>query len=157
MKTYLHLICFFVLIGSAFGSEKNPVPRFVSLKSKEVNARVGPGPNYPVEWIYIKAGLPIEVIAEFDTWRKIRDIDGTESWVHQNMLSFKRYAIVQNSEILMYPQETTTSVPLVRLQKGVIVELLKCRNEWCQVSTPDFKGWVQRASLWGHYPQEWLG
>lgn len=157
MKIYLHLICFFVLIGPTFAAQKNPVPRFVSLKSKEVNVRVGPGPNYPVEWIYLKAGLPVEVIAEFDTWRKIRDIEGTEGWVHQNMLSFKRHAIVQSPESLMYPQETTTSTPLVRLQKGVVVELLKCRNEWCQVSTHDFKGWVQRSSLWGHYPQEWLG
>jgi len=150
--------CLVVLTTAlALAADKTPVPRFASLKPNEVNARVGPGPNYPVEWIYLKAGLPIEVIAEFDTWRKIRDKDGAEGWVHQSMLSAKRHAIIQEGEAIMYADESTTSQPLVRLQEGVVVDLQKCREDACQVRIFDFKGWIPRSSLWGLYPQEKIG
>ncbi len=157
MKPYVHLFVFLVGIAPALATTKNPVPRFAALKPKEVNVRVGPGPNYPVEWIYLKAGFPIEVIAEFDIWRKIRDQEGTEGWVHRAMLCSKRRAIVQVPETLLYTQADPQSHPLARLQQGVIVELLKCSDAWCQVRIMDFKGWVRRNVLWGLYPEEIIG
>ncbi len=157
MKTYMYIPLLLLGITAAMAAEKNPVPRFVSLRPSEVNARVGPGPNYPLEWIYLKAGLPVEVVAEFDTWRKIRDKDGAGGWIHQSMLNSKRHAIVQGGESLMYATEASTGQPLVRLQDGVVVELLKCRGDWCQVRIFDFKGWMQRSALWGIYPEENLG
>lgn len=157
MRIYIYILPFFLIISSAFGAEKNPVPRFVSFRPNEVNVRVGPGPNYPVEWIYLKAGFPMEVIAEFDTWRKVRDLEGIEGWVHQSMLTSKRHAIIRGTEALMFAKEDSKSPPLVRLQQGVVVDLLRCRGEWCQVRIYDFKGWVQRPFLWGIYPQEELG
>lgn len=151
-----HFYLFLLLLGFTSGltAEKNPVPRFVSLKSNEVNVRVGPGPDYPVEWVYLKAGFPVEIIAEFDTWRKIRDKEGTEGWVHQTMVCGKRRALVQPAEILLYSQGDEKSSPLLRLQQGVILDLLKCPGEWCQVRVGDFKGWVKRNTLWGLYPKE---
>ncbi len=157
MKSSFYILLFFFIFSSVLEAEKNPLPRFVSLRPNEVNLRVGPGPDYPVEWIYLKAGLPVEVIAEFDTWRKIRDKDHSEGWVHQTMLSSRRSAIIQEGEALMYNKDDTKSQPLVRLQQGVVVDLLKCRGEWCQVRIYDFRGWVQRSSLWGMYPQEIVG
>jgi SH3-like domain-containing protein len=157
MKLYLLLFSLFLVTPSLLGAEKNPLPRFVSLKPSEVNQRVGPGPTYPVAWIYVKAGLPVEVIAEFDNWRKIRDREGTEGWVHQSMLCPKRHAIIQEKETLMYPIEDTQSPPLVRLQQGVVIELLKCQGDWCQIRTHGFKGWIQRIFLWGLYPHEVIG
>jgi len=154
MMKYLSLLMF---LSTTLSAEKIPVPRFVSLKSNEINQRVGPGPNYPVEWIYLKAGLPVEIIAEFDNWRKIRDMDGVEGWVHQSMVCSKRHGVIQGAETLIYSKEDLKSQPLVRLEPGVIVEILKCRNEWCQVRVFDFKGWVQRAFLWGLYPKETIG
>lgn len=146
------------LVGSTFVfAEKNPLPRFVSLKSNEINQRVGPGPNYPVEWMYVKAGLPVEVTAEFDNWRKIRDKDGTEGWVHLGMLSSKRHGIIQDAEALIYAAEDIKSRPLVRLEPGVLVEILKCREDWCQIRVLGFKGWIQRSFLWGIYPREIIG
>src|SRR3989338_5933265 len=100
MKFFLFFLLSLMTTTLAYGAEKNSVPRFVSLKPSEVNARVGPGPNYPIEWVYLKAGLPVEVIVEFDTWRKIRDIDRAEGWVHQSMLCSKRRGIVQASETI---------------------------------------------------------
>ncbi|HUX80687.1 MAG TPA: SH3 domain-containing protein [Alphaproteobacteria bacterium] len=157
MKFYFYVPLFLLIFSSLLGAEKNPLPRFVSLRPNEVNSRVGPGPDYPIEWIYLKAGLPVEVTAEFDTWRKIRDVDHAEGWVHQSMLCSKRRAIIQGEEVLMYGEEGTKNHPLVRLQHGVVVDLLKCHGDWCQVRIYDFKGWVQRASLWGIYPQETIG
>ena len=131
--------------------------RFVALKSNEINQRVGPGPNYPVEWIYMKAGLPVEVIAEFDNWRKIRDKDGTEGWVHQSMVCSKRNGFIKDAETIMYSENDVKSHPIVRLEPGVMVEILKCREDWCLVRSFDFKGWVQRIFLWGVYPKENIG
>lgn len=157
MRMLLSLVALVLFVSTNVCAEKNPVPRFVSLKSNEINARVGPGPNYPVEWIYVKAGLPVEVIAEFDNWRKIRDKDGAESWVHQSMVYGKRHGLIQGAETLMYAGMDLKSQPLVRLEPGVLVEILKCRGDWCQVRIFDFKGWVQRTFLWGVYPQEVMG
>jgi SH3-like domain-containing protein len=156
MKFVFSFIIPMLFTSLAYGAEKSPVPRFVSLKPNEVNARVGPGPNYPIEWVYLKAGLPVEVIVEFDTWRKIRDIDRAEGWVHQSMLCSKRRAIVQDPEILLYAEKSKTSSPMVRLGKGVVLDLLKCQDNWCQVRITDFKGWVEQAALWGVYPNEAL-
>ena len=154
---HLSILSLFLFFSTALSAEKNPLPRFVSLKSNEINQRVGPGPNYPVEWTYVKARLPVEITAEFDNWRKIRDQEGTEGWVHQSMLSSKRHGIIQGAETLLYSAEDLNSHPLVRLEPGVLVEILRCRGDWCQVRIFDFKGWIQRAFLWGIYPQEVIG
>ena len=130
LKSLFILACYLIL-SSPLSADKNPVPRFVSLKSNEINQRVGPGPNYPIGWTYVKAGLPIEIIAEFDNWRKIRDMDGTEGWVHQSMVSSKRHGIVQGTETLVYSAQDLNSHPLVRLEPGVMVDILKCRDDWC--------------------------
>lgn len=156
MKFSFSLVFFLLFTSLANGAEKASVPRFVSLKPNEVNARVGPGPNYPIEWVYLKAGLPVEVIVEFDTWRKIRDIDQGEGWVHQNMLCSKRRGIVKEQEVLLHSERSKMSPSLVRLQKGVVLDLLKCQDNWCQVRIHDFKGWVEQVALWGVYPTETL-
>ena len=153
-------ICFLAILLAtpipSFAKEKNPIPRFTSLRSDKVNVRVGPGPQYPIEWTYTKVGLPVEVIAEFDTWRKIRDVHGTVGWVHQTMLNSKRRAIIKDPSVLLYSNESVESAPLARLQKGVIVELFRCQTESCQVRIDAFKGWVSRTALWGVYPHESL-
>ena|SRR3990167_7240947 len=138
----------------ALATVKPFTSRFASIKPNEVNVRVGPGQNYPTDWVYRKAGLPVEIIAEFDVWRKIRDIEGTEGWVHQSMLCNKRHAVIQPLEVLLYKSPDSTSCPLARLQKGVLVDLLKCSEEWCQVRIERVKGWVQRNALWGLYSKE---
>ncbi len=67
-----------------------PLPRYVSLRAEEVNMRTGPGVRYPVDWVYKRRNLPVEIIAEFGTWRKIRDVEGAQGWIHQSMLSNRR-------------------------------------------------------------------
>lgn len=150
------LICFLVISG-ALAENTKPLPRFVSLRSNEVNLRVGPGSNYPIAWVYVRSGLPVEIIAEFDTWRKIRDPDEAIGWVHQNMLTKKRHVRADKDDVVMYRNADTQSVPLARLQKGVILDLIKTRGEWCHVKVFNYKGWVLKSNLWGVYAQEKVG
>ncbi|MBS0272422.1 MAG: hypothetical protein JSR85_07240 [Proteobacteria bacterium] len=154
MKIFIYISLSCLWISPVYGADKNPLPRFASLRSNEVNARVGPGPGYPIEWVYLKAGLPVEVLVEFDTWRKIRDVDGAEGWVHQSMLCSKRHVIVRGDETLMYQDADAQSQPLIRIGHGVVGDLIKCQEKWCQVRIQNFKGWMSRVSLWGVYSEE---
>jgi SH3-like domain-containing protein len=71
-----------------------PVPRFVSLKAERVNVRSGPTKDNDVNWVYTRAGLPVEIIAEYDNWRRIRDWEGGEGWVLHSLLSGRRTALI---------------------------------------------------------------
>lgn len=132
-----------------------PVPRFVSLRSDEVNVRTGPGVRYPIDWVFVKKTMPVEVLAEVDTWRKIRSLDGTEGWVHQSMLTGRRTAIVIGSETHPLHQRNDPSTATVALlEPGVIGSLLECRDAWCRLDVNGQKGWLPRDQLWGVLPSE---
>lgn len=135
-----------------------PVPRFVSLKSSRVNVRVGPGEDYGVAWVFVKPGLPIEVIQEFDNWRRIRDSDGQVGWVFQSLLSGKRTAVVapwQGGEPRPIRASSATEARITAyLEPGVMGEVDRCQSGWCQISGKGFKGWISGDQLWGVYPGE---
>ena len=135
-------------------STQRPVPRFVSLKAGEVNARAGPGKRYPVKWKYVRPGLPVEIIAEYETWRKIRDWEGQESWVHRAMLTGTRRLIV-TGEIRTLRRRAEADAPaVVRLKPGMIAEIEDCGNGWCRVEVRDYRGWLKYSDVWGVYPGE---
>ena len=131
-----------------------PLPRFVSLRSEEVNLRAGPGVRYPVEWVFRRRTLPVEVLAEFEQWRKIRDSGGTEGWVHQSMLSGRRYALVAGEVRTLRRQPEPGAAAVARLEPGVVGQVLECRAEWCRLDAGGFRGWLVRAEIWGVYPGE---
>jgi SH3-like domain-containing protein len=133
---------------------KLPLPRFVSLRSNEVNMRTGPGTTYPVDWVYVRRGLPVEVIAEFDVWRKIRDWQGTVGWVHQSMLDGRRTALIAGAERALHRDPADGSVAVARLAPGVIGRLLNCEGAWCRIEVEDYRGWLKRDEFWGAYPDE---
>ncbi|MDR2067397.1 MAG: SH3 domain-containing protein [Holosporaceae bacterium] len=137
-------IIFFMLeeLPVAFASQ------FVSLKSSEVNLRVGPGKEYPVSWVFMRNNLPMLLIAEFEQWRKIKFMDGTEGWVHQNMISRKSTAVVVSENAILY-QYATNSQPTARVEKGVVVRILKKENEWVKIEINKIKGWMHSKELWG--------
>lgn len=132
-----------------------PLPRFVSLASEKVNARTGPGSRYPIAWQYQRRGLPVEVVAEYEYWRRIRDHDGTETWVHKNLTSGKRYATVEGSVRSLYKKADTATEVLLTAEPGVQARVRKCPDvAWCQVEIAGTRGWMPRAHLWGIYPSE---
>lgn len=131
-----------------------PVPRFVTLRAGEVNLRTGPGVRYPVEWVFVRKGMPVEIIAEFDTWRRIRDWEGTSGWVHQSLLSGRRGVVVTGAlrHLRRHPEEEAPVV--ARAEPGVIGELRRCRDAWCEVEIEGYRGWLRREEVWGVYPDE---
>ena len=137
-----------------------PIPRYVSLKSDRVNLREGPSKDHRTSWVFQRAGLPVEITAEFETWRKIRDSEGSEGWVLHSLLSGRRTALI-------FPSRKTESVELLgksgnradaiaRLQAGVIGSVRTCDGKWCRFSGEGFDGYVEQQNLWGVYPGEKL-
>lgn len=131
-----------------------PLPRFVTLRSNQVNVRSGPAPRYPIEWVFVRKDMPVEITQEFDTWRRIRDWEGSEGWVHQSMLSGKRSLVVTGETRTLRAEPHPDASPVARAQPGVMGWLLKCNGPWCQVDLKGYKGWIQRTEFWGAYPDE---
>ncbi|MFO1060181.1 MAG: SH3 domain-containing protein [Dongiaceae bacterium] len=142
-----------MLAGVAGAAEDLPLPRFVSLRSNEVNLRTGPGTNYPVDWVMVRKGMPVEVLAEFDIWRKIRDWQGTVGWVHQSMLAGARTALVTGATRTLL-SEPERGRPVARIEAGVIGKLLECVQDWCRLEVQGHRGWLKRGEFFGVYPNE---
>ncbi len=139
----------------AFRSSGLPIPRFVSLRSDKVFMRVGPGKQYPIKWVYERKWLPVEVILEFDTWRKIRDQAGEEGWVHQSMLSGRRTALVIAGEPLnVFSNTSEKSRKRAVFEPGVVGFLETCKEDWCWLQSGGYSGWAKRNLLWGIYESE---
>lgn len=154
-------------VAAEEGPSGLPLPRFATTRSTPINVRVGPGTKYGVAWVYVKAGTPVEIVQEFDTWRKIRDFDGSEGWVHQNLLSGKRAGLAA-------PWRNGEQIPLLAgrnpdggvrayLGPGFRVEISKCDGAWCEVSATankdggnasTYSGYLPQAELWGVYEGE---
>ena len=135
-----------------------PIPRFVSLKSDRVNVRSGPNKDQEVRWVYTRAGMPVEITAEFENWRRIRDWEGAEGWVYHTLLSGKRSAVVVptlKDELIPLYESTEPGAPVAAsLQPGVLTQIKACNGQWCQVSGKGFGGWIVQERLWGAYPNE---
>jgi SH3-like domain-containing protein len=133
-----------------------PVPRFVSLGAAEVNLRFGPGEAYPIAWILTREGLPVEIVEEFDTWRKVRLHDGELGWIHGNLLSSRRTVLVAD-EIRALRQTPDQDARIVlRAEPGVIGQLFDCDGSWCRVEIEGRRGWLHRAEFWGVLADETL-
>jgi SH3-like domain-containing protein len=134
-----------------------PIPRFVSLRPDTVNLRTGPGLRYPVEWVYTRAGMPVEVIGEYGIWRQVRDWQGDTGWVHQVMLQADRTArILGETPRPLVAEPAADAGAVARLEPGVIAELERCRDRWCRLSAGGHTGWMRRADFYGAYPGERL-
>lgn len=139
-----------------------PLPRFVSLKAKRVNLRIGPGRDYAVAWLYTRSGVPMEVIQEYDNWRRVRDAEGTEGWVYQSLLSGERTAMTApwkkgettDDFINMHREARTNANVIARLEPGVVVSVKTCNGDWCEAEADGTSGWVQQSEIWGAYPGE---
>jgi SH3-like domain-containing protein len=148
------LFSFLVMIGlgllgqKAFSSTCG-TSHFLSLRSSQVNLRVGPGTEYPVEWIFVRAHMPVEIISEFGVWRKIRDFEGTEGWVHQSNLSRSRAVMIVNGNQILRKKKDETSNAVVQVNSGVIATLSKCEDSWCRIKVKGYEGWVKMQYLWG--------
>ncbi|MSO85843.1 MAG: hypothetical protein EXR04_07870 [Rhodospirillales bacterium] len=139
--------------GQGRGNEPSglPLPRFASLRAGEVNVRTGPGVQYPVDWVFQRQGLPVEVIAEYRTWRKIRDWQGTQGWVHQSLLAGKRTVIVIGGSRTLHAKPEPDGRAVAQLEAGVVASLVSCPegSAWCRIEIDGFDGWLRRVDFWG--------
>jgi SH3-like domain-containing protein len=142
-------------VGSASGL---PIPRYVSLKSDRVNLREGPSKDHRTIWVFQRAGLPVEITAEFEIWRKVRDSEGAEGWVLHSLLSGRRTALVapwkKGIDSLLYSSASPKSAPVAKLQPNVIASVRGCDGAWCHISGEGFDGYIQQSNLWGVYQNE---
>ena len=138
-----------LLLASAHASARE-MPYYASIKSDEANIRSGPSVRYPIEWLYKRENWPVQVTATFERWRKLTDINGEIGWIHESLLSGKRYAIVKTEgvqEIYRLPLLSSTKVFIV--ENGVIVEIKECKNNWCKIQSARYEGWIKDENLWG--------
>lgn len=155
IKLFAIVILFFPAYALAAGESGQPVPRWVSLKSNEVNVRTGPGTRYPIQWIYRRDAMPVEVIEEFDLWRKVRDVEGATGWIHKSMLQGRRTIIIKSGEAkILRTDPTPDSRPVVKAQPLVIGQLMECKPLWCRIQVDKHRGWLEKKFLWGVYAAE---
>ena len=158
MRKYISILV--LLICSNLYANKGPVtnldmPRFVSLKSNDVNLRVGPSVNYPIELKYITQNLPVEIIDEFDVWRQARDHNGTIGWLHKSLIKGERYILTgykNEKEINLYNRPNGKIIGIIK--KNNILDLKMCIINWCKVSQNKIKGWLLKKNVWGVYDFE---
>ena len=130
------------------------IPRFVSLKVNEANARRGPSLSHKIDWIYKRQNMPLEIYAEYENWRRVRDFEGFGGWIHYTLLSGVRYVLIKNElqEIRLLPSKDAQVI--AKIPQHNIAALVKCIREWCKIADDGYKGWVLKSRLWGVYESE---
>lgn len=131
-----------------------PLPRFVSLKTGEGNARRGPGLTHRIDWVFTRAGMPLRITAEYENWRRVEDADGEGGWIHYSLLSGVRSVMVQQDMAEFRAQPDDRAEVVFQAEMGVIGKIVECHNGWCRVSLDGEKGWVAETALWGVDPGE---
>lgn len=158
------LLAFFLAVSAeavrgATGSASGlPLPRFVSLKADKVNVRGGPSREHEVTWIFTRAGLPVEITAESENWRRIRDAEGAEGWVYHSLLSSRRTVLVtpwsKNESAALYERPDKGARIAAELQAGVLATVRSCNGRWCRIFGDGFDGYLEQDRVWGVYPNE---
>ncbi len=138
-----------------------PIPRFVSLKPSDTPMREGPSKDHRIKWLFKKEGVPVEIIAEFENWRRVRDSEGDDGWVFHSRLSGRRTAQInprlKDTAIPLHSRDSDGAAVVARLEPGVIGSVEQCTGRWCRISGDGFEGWIQQERLWGVYPGERIG
>jgi len=131
-----------------------PLPRYVSMKSKDANVRRGPSLSNRIDWVLMRKGMPLQLTAEYGHWRKIQDQDGAGGWVHYALLSGVRTVLVEQDMLQIYARPDAGSQVNAALELGVIARLGKCQKKWCRISAGGYRGWAPKTALWGVMPDE---
>jgi SH3-like domain-containing protein len=150
--------CAGVAAESAGPASGLPIPRYVSLKADKVNVRGGPSREHEVAWVFTRAGIPVEITAESENWRRIRDAEGAEGWVFHSLLSGRRTALVSPSAkaetFPLHESASEGSRVLAELQSRVLATVRDCDGRWCRIFGEGFDGFMRQHLLWGVYPNE---
>lgn len=144
-----------ILASTSFAAKNRNIPRFVTTKSDHVNARKGPGATYPINWVLVRKSEPMKVIAEFEDWRKVEDINGYVGWIHSSVLSTKRSVIVTCKDSCnLRGSNSATSRIVAKLEEGVRCSLEKNKYSFCKLKCNGYKGWLEHRNVWGLLKEE---
>ena len=149
----------FALSVPVFANERGPVtnlpmPRYVSLKAEEGNARRGPSLSHRIDWVYKHRNLPLQITGEYGHWRRVRDRDGQGGWVHYSLLSGVRFVIIEADMANLYIKPDAQSPVNAIAESGVVARLGACHLDWCRVTAGGNRGWIEKRSIWGVAPDE---
>ncbi|MEO1494049.1 MAG: SH3 domain-containing protein [Pseudomonadota bacterium] len=133
---------------------KLPIPRYVSLRSSEINVRRGPGLDYRKDWVFRRAGLPVRVVDEYGDWRQIVDKDEAGGWVYHAMITGRRTVLVVEDGVLLREEATDSAEATASAEQGVVARLRQCAPDWCEIEADGYRGWVRKAAIWGVDPTE---
>jgi SH3-like domain-containing protein len=136
------------------GGSGLPIPRFASLRASDVNLRTGPGTRYPIDWVFTHQGMPVEITAEYEMWRRVRDVEGDEGWVHKNALTGKRAVIVTGGTRELHRDPDTNAAISAHLENGAVGQLVSCAKDWCKLKFEGVKGYLPKSEFWGAYNPE---
>ena len=145
------ILFFFIIVfisTNILASEKN---NFLSLKNEKVNVRHGPSFKYPVKFFYKKKFYPVKIVDSSGNFKKIIDINNNVGWIHNSQLSKKKTAININNESYLFEKPKVFSKPLAKLEKGKLVIVKRCKNNWCKILANNFSGWIRKDNLWGRF------
>ncbi len=131
-----------------------PMPRFVSLKAAEGNARRGPSLSHRIDWVFKHRAMPLEVTGEYGHWRRVRDRDGAGGWMHYSLLSGARTVIVAEDMTTLRMKPEIGAAVVAHAEAGVVARLGDCTLDWCRISADGRRGWAPKAALWGVEPGE---
>jgi SH3-like domain-containing protein len=126
-----------------------PIPRYVSLKANEANARRGPDTTHRIDWVYTRRDIPLRVTAEFEHWRRVEDVEGQGGWMHYALLSGLRTVLVQTDMTQLFQRPDQNSAQTALLERGVIARLRECQRDWCRLEVDGARGWAEKRHLWG--------
>jgi SH3-like domain-containing protein len=126
-----------------------PLPRYVSLKTDEGNARRGPGLTHRIDWVFKRAGMPLRITAEYENWRRVEDVEGAGGWMHYSLLSGSRTALIDVALLDLRSQPQVDAEVILQAEAGVVARLLECQPEWCRMGIEGEKGWAPKSALWG--------
>ena len=147
-NNFFYLILLFFTIFSFFKSFAD-TNSFLSLKNDEVNLRKGPSFEYPIKFIYKKKYLPVIIIDESETWKKIKDFENNSGWIHVSQLSKRKSAINIKNNSIIYKKPTIFSKPIAKLETGRLILIKKCKIKWCKVTSGKYRGLIKKNYLWG--------
>ena len=131
-----------------------PIPRYVSLKAKEANARRGPSLSHKIDWIYKRENMPLEIYAEYENWRRVRDFEGLGGWIHYTLLSGNRYVLIKDEVLEMRLLPSNEAQVVAKIPQYNIASLDKCDINWCKIVDDGYRGWVLKSGIWGVYKHE---
>ena len=144
-KIAVYFICLSILGIQLINADE----KFLSLKKNKTNVRYGPGLDYPIKYIYRKVNLPVKQIDKKENWRRVIFLDNNSGWIHWSQLKTSN-SVITTEEKILFKKPSSFSKPIAKLEKGRLLVIKKCEDDWCNITTSDYKGWIKIKNIWGY-------